>query len=305
MKDFSPMLADRATPDLDKLTYPLHVSPKLDGFRCTILEGQARSRNLKPFPNRHVSVTLSTFDLNGFDGELCVGSALDKDVYNKTQSGVSREDGEPDVTFHVFDWVGAPHLTYRERRAYLESRNQSREWPQLRIPVVLHPDYVAHNAAQVLAFEEKFLDMGYEGLILRSSNGVYKYGRSTQKEQGMLKFKRFVDSEGEVINYEEEMFNGNAAFTNELGRTARSSEAAGLVGKGALGALVCRFRGAPFDGAIFRIGTGFTAAQRLALWADKEALLGKIAKFKYFPVGSKLAPRHPVFLGWREAFDLS
>ena len=55
-------------------------------------------------------------------------------------------------------------------------------------------------------------------------------------------------------------------------------------------------------GVEFEIGTGFTAAEREALWLAPP--IGKIVKYKFFPVGVKDRPRHPVFLGFREAEDM-
>jgi len=136
--------------------------------------------------------------------------------------------------------------------------------------------------------------------MLRSIHGLYKHGRATEKSQDLLKVKRFVDDEATVIGYEEEMYNGNEATTNELGRTERSQHKENLVGKGSLGALVCLTN----DNISFKIGTGFDADTRKSLWYDKENLVGKIVKFKYFPVGQVIAPRLPVFLGWRDSTDL-
>ncbi len=114
----------------------------------------------------------------------------------------------------------------------------------------------------------------------------------------LLKLKRFTDAEAEVVGFEERMHNGNEATTNELGRTKRSSHAAGKTGRGDLGALQVRYEGVEFN-----VGTGFTDEDRAAIWADQPAYLGRLAKFKFFSVGVKVAPRHPVFLGWRDRSD--
>ena len=52
----------------------------------------------------------------------------------------------------------------------------------------------------------------------------------------------------------------------------------------------------------FQIGTGFDAEDRKELWQQYNSgeLTGKTIKFKYFPVGVKSKPRHPVFLGFRD-----
>jgi len=54
----------------------------------------------------------------------------------------------------------------------------------------------------------------------------------------------------------------------------------------------------------FNIGTGFTDAERADIWAKRNALVGQLIKFKYFPVGGYEAPRHPVFAGFRDRRDV-
>jgi DNA ligase-1 len=52
-------------------------------------------------------------------------------------------------------------------------------------------------------------------------------------------------------------------------------------------------------GVEFHVGTGFTAADRALMWAKPP--IGETVKYKFFPVGVKDKPRHPVFLGFRPA----
>ena len=35
-------------------------------------------------------------------------------------------------------------------------------------------------------YEERCLEQGYEGVMLRDPNGLYKFGRSTMREQGLI-----------------------------------------------------------------------------------------------------------------------
>ena len=58
--------------------------------------------------------------------------------------------------------------------------------------------------------------MGGEGLILRNPDGVYKFGRSTPKQQLSIKVKFFEQDEFEVIGFTERMHNANQAKINEL-----------------------------------------------------------------------------------------
>jgi DNA ligase-1 len=152
----------------------------------------------------------------------------------------------------------------------------------------------------LLQYEEECLELGYEGLILRDPRAPYKMGRSTVKEGYLLKLKRFMDAEATIVDCFEREHNGNEAKTDELGRTKRSSHKSGKTGRGDLGGFVLRTS----EGVQFSCGTGFSDAERAEYWANRDQVVGRIAKYKYFPVGVKDAPRHPVFLGWRDERDM-
>ena len=290
---FKPMLA-AAIDDIDKLRFPLYASPKLDGIRAIVRDGVLVSRKLKPIPNRHVQNLFGTPKLEGLDGELIVGEPNKPDVFRSTTSGVMSFDGEPDVKFMVFDYV-AEGGAFSWRQDELKKRIE-----KVAASVVLVPQLLVCGHDELLQMEQHYLTTGYEGLILRSFDAPYKYGRSTFKEHGMLKLKRFSDSEAEVIGVVEEMFNGNEAEEDNLGRTKRSSAKAGKTGKGRMGALVVRDVS---SGVEFQIGTGFTEGDRIAFWDSPP--IGSVVRYKYFEIGMKDAPRHPVFTGFRSREDMS
>lgn len=293
-----PMLA--AAADFSKLQYPLFASPKLDGIRCLVINGVAKTRALKDIPNKALSSLLSLPEFDGLDGELIVGDPTADDVYNKTVSVVmSHDKPATDVDFYVFDDFRLVH-GFAARYSLLKTRLRELQLRGAAF-IQMHPSVVVENEEHLLELEAETVAVGFEGLILRSMNSPYKYGRSTANEGYLLKVKRFEDSEAEILDFEEEMFNGNAAVTNELGRTKRSTAAAGLVGKGTLGAFRVRDRVSSVE---FSIGTGLTAAQRADFWQRRSELKGQLVKYKFFPVGVKVAPRHPVFLGFRDRSDL-
>lgn len=286
------MLADKL-PDGALPIFPCLVSPKLDGVRCVIgADGVAYSRKLKPIPNRHVQKLFGKKKFAGLDGELTVGPANGKDVFRDTMSGVMSEDGEPDVRFNVFDdfKVGSVGFSLRLRTACDKSDGA--------LTMVRHTKAYSEDA--LLAYEREFLAEGYEGLMIRSLDGPYKFGRSTVREGYLLKLKRFADAEAEVIGFEELQHNENAQERDALGHAKRSTKKAGKVGAGMLGTLLCRD---VTTGIEFGIGGGFTEAQRIELWKVKETLPGQLAKYKFFPTGSKEAPRFPTWLGMRDRRD--
>lgn len=295
---FKPTLAVAA--DFAKIRYPVFASPKLDGIRCSIVDGKALSRTLKAIPNRHIYEQLSDPRLDGLDGELIVGSPTSKTCYTESVSNVMAHDKTPNYTYYVFDDHSHPSATYSYRRQRLLDSLGNGKWGMYPQICLLEQNLIGHEG-DMLAYEAAKVEEGYEGIILRSPSAPYKFGRSTAKEGFLLKVKRFEDSEAEVIGFDEEMFNGNEAQTNELGRTKRSTAAVGLSGKGTLGAF--RVRDC-VSGVEFSVGTGLTALQRGLFWQRQDEYLGALVKYKFFPVGVKVAPRHPVFLGFRDKRDL-
>lgn len=283
--------------DVADLRWPLLASPKLDGIRAIWWEGQFYSRKMKPIPNQAITLAMQEFEdkaggmyhagLNGLDGELVCGDPCNKLCFNTTTSVVmTRTAPATNLRFYVFDRVDM-NLSFARRYQSM---------PDTLPPFVyiLNQELV-RNSEALESFENHAVNLGYEGVILRNPEGHYKQGRSTLKEQGLLKLKRFEDDEALVIGFEELMHNDNEAKIDERGYTKRSSHKANKVPMNTLGALIVVWKGVQFN-----IGSGFTAGMRAEIWKNQKYYLGKQAKFKYLPVGLLEAPRHPVFLGWRE-----
>jgi DNA ligase-1 len=290
------MLAYQKLPDLEKLTYPLIASPKLDGIRCLIVDGVAVSRSLKPIRNKYIQDKLGRACFNGLDGELVVGEPTDPDVYLKTNSGVMSIEGEPDFCYLVFDQWGRT-WPYRGM-GYIQFSQE------LAPEIEEHEFLTCHTPQEVLDYEADKLAQGYEGLILRNPAAPYKFGRSTLKEEALLKLKRFTDAECLIVGVTEAFANDNEAFIDERGYTKRSQAQGGRTeGKGMIGSLTCRF---PDTVETFEIGTfkGLTNEDKAALWQNRSVLPGKVIKFKYFEHGMKDLPRHGVFLGFRDSEDM-
>jgi len=285
--------------NIGALRWPLLGSPKLDGIRAIWLEGQFFSRTMKPIPNQALTIAMQELEdqmggmyaggLNGLDGELIYGDPCDKLCFNKTTSAVMTRNAPPDfIRFYVFDRID---LTGTKT---FSSRIQEipRELPHC---VEVLQQTMLLNSLQLVEFEEATVAQGYEGVILRHPAGKYKQGRSTFNEHGLLKVKRFKDAEATVVGFEELMHNDNEAKLDERGYSKRSSHKENKVPMGTLGSLQVKWKN-----VVFNIGSGFTQEWRDRIWKNQKNYLGKLVKFKYLEVGLLNAPRHPVFLGFRQ-----
>lgn len=314
-----PMLAADIDGDILSIKYPVFVSPKIDGIRCMVVNGEAKTRSMKPQPNKILNDYFSAPIYEGFDGELVVPGL----PFNEVTSRVMGRSNDPDgVEWHVFDDFTNLALPFTSRIASAMKRIEAmtKTGKYSRIKLVNH--HAVDNAEALASYEAKCLAEGYEGVMIRDMMGMYKQGRSTVREGGLLKLKRFTDAEAIIVGFEERMHNENEAYKDEVGRTKRSSAKGGKVGMNVLGAFVLRAigedRSCPHceghgcaecaDSGLltFRCGSGLNDAQRETWWlaGNRKHLLGKLAKYKFQEHGTVDAPRSPIFLGIRDERDL-
>ena len=210
------------------------------------------SRTGKAIPNRWIQKECKGVK-EGCDGELICGD------FGETTSAVMSVDGMPYFTYCIFDRVCKGG--YEERVKGLD--------------VLIYE--VVGSEEELLRLEEKWVGKAcYEGIILRNPEARYKHGRSTMREGGLMKLKRFKEREAEIIGFEEER--------SVDGRL-----------KGVLGALIVR------DKVEFKIGTGFKLVDRKWIWEDKDKYKGAMIKYRYMD-SVKDKPRFPVYVGvrWKE-----
>lgn len=275
-----------------------YLSPKLDGIRTIVLDGVAYSRSMKPIRNKKVQewAAANASALQGMDGELISGNPTDENVFRNTSSVVMSEDGGDNFTFYVFDNALFNGSYFGMRWPVIKDRILTSEVPS----TIAVKHTLIHSVEELLELEKKYLDEGYEGVMLNFRKAYYKQGRSGTKNPELIKKKLFSDAEFKVVGYECLYSNQNEAKINELGHTERSTAKDGLVAMDKLGVLKLVTE----SGVEFGCGSGFDDATRVQLWNERDNLIGRLAKVKYFEQGNYDVPRFPVFLGWRDSSDL-
>jgi len=278
---FKPMLAATAETETD-IRFPCIGTPKLDGIRVLNVGGKAVTRSLKPLRNAKAAALIQTLP-PGVDGELIAGSFQD------TASTAMSADGGDDFEIFLFDWAGAA----AEYTARLNALTQL----QLPLRVRVIPLFqLLEDADALLRYEELCLSKGFEGVVTRDPRATYKWGRSTLKEQGMVKLKRWADSEAVVIGFVEQLANLNPIQRDELGRAARPGTSSLHLPKGTLGSLAVRDCA---TGVEFHVGSGFDDALRQRIWDNQNEYMGRTVTYRYQRVGVKDKPRFPTFLRFR------
>jgi DNA ligase-1 len=154
------------------------------------------------------------------------------------------------------------------------------------------------NNGQLDDMFNKIISEGGEGVILRNKDSVYKFGRSTIKEQGLLKIKPFETFDAKIIGITERFENTGESFKNELGNSVKHNFKDNKISTGMAACFIVEYK----EQEVKPVITG-SEAFRKEIWENKESYIGKMIEYKGMLVGAKEVPRHPVFLRFREDRD--
>jgi DNA ligase-1 len=295
---FKAMLApNEEMVDLSVIKFPKLMSPKLDGIRAMVQGGKLVSRNQKLIPNLYLQSMFGHKLFEGLDGELILGSPTADDVFRVTSSAVMSDDGEPDVTYNVFDKFGPEGFAER-----LKNATRVIDQYGISMSMVLVKHQTVLTLEELLRVEACFIAEGFEGGMLRDPNGRYKQGRATVKENILLKLKRFKHNEAIITGFEEELENTNEKSLTSNGKAKRSHHKAGMVPKGTLGSFLATD---VVTGVEFSVASGtLTDPEKQEIWNHRDKYLHKILRYKHFPKGVKTKPRFPTFEGLRDPRDM-
>lgn len=272
------------------LRFPVWVTLKKDGIRA-IRTNDLLSRTLKLIPN--ISIRRRSMKLPaGFDCELWNPELS----YDEVESIVmSREHDRSDlIQFHGLDWFDeyAGYCIRIDRlRAHLEY--YAAAWKDVVFQMPIQADSVNSLFEYFLKVEQE----EGEGICFRLGNSPYKQGRSTLREQYLVKLCRYVRTEVTVIGFVEQECNTNSIKRNAIGNMDRASYKCGMIGKDTLGA----FRVRSTEGLEFTVGTGvgLTDFKRKEIWLNQDQWLGQKIVIKHKPHGAKVKPRSPIYIGRR------
>ena len=274
---------------MSKLKYPVLATLKKDGIRAIKL-GELASRTLKRIPN--LSIQKRSEKLPYYlDMELW-NPALS---YDEVESIVmSREHPDTDkIQFHLLDLVS-------------DTKNYLHRCLIIQEDYALHIKYedikwtspiLCHNAQALFGVFLTCEQQEGEGICFRTPDSPYKQGRSTLREQYLVKLSRYLRTEVKIIGFTEQLANTNPEKRSPVGMMARRKTVGNSVPKNTLGAFLCELPNG--DKIDVGTGVGLTDALRKEIWLNRDCYFGKQITVKHKPIGQKNKLRHPIFVGFR------
>jgi DNA ligase 1 len=254
--DLAVLLAQNAPADLDPSPYL--ISEKLDGVRA-VWDGSVlrfRSGRTIAAPKWFIDKLPTT----PLDGELWLGRGSFDAVSAIVRKAQPVDADWQRVQYHVFE-LPSGGGTFEQRYAQLQSVVTKVAWPAL----VALTQFRLPDAATLQAKLKAIVQAGGEGLMLHLASASVTTGRS----EVLLKLKPIMDAEATVI-----------AHVAGKGKNA-----------GVMGALVVQTP----KGVRFKLGTGFTDAQR-----SNPPALGGVVTYTYRELTSRGVPR---FASFRRVYE--
>jgi ATP-dependent DNA ligase len=275
----APMLAATYSPDKPRkndITFPCEVQPKLDGLRCVMYMKHgtmvAQSRTGGIFESLSFLLEASRTHFEKYPGLILDGELYTMDIPFETLAGLlkkkklsdsDKEKLQRHVKYHIYDVVS--DQPFHQRNQFILST----EWnPYIEVvPTITVNDWTAGKAQF-----SQFVEQGFEGLMLRNRNGIYRQG---YRSNDLQKYKEFLESEYPIIGFED----GD-------GRD-----------KGCV-IWVCRIP----DGKEFRVRPRGTMEQRREWFTNGKQYIGKLLTVIYQELSEQEVPRFPVGKAVRDGY---
>lgn len=261
------------------LNFPLLVSPKLDGIRCIIRNGQAINVKGKPFKNQELQKWAKQHSevLEGLEGELCSSSLEKREFVSRLRSA----DGISDFEFLVYDNLNYAAQPYGIRRMFIVE-NQNQLPTRARIyPAVMLKDYM-----ELAAYQTVQLSREAEGVVLRDPLAPYLFGTCNKHEPYVQEIRRHLEGEAICIGFTE--------ATELRCRIRDSKRVKRLVSSKKLKSLTCQNA----DGKTFEVRFDREDPTRKTWWKHRKHLLGKRITFSYQSTDESTMFKLPIFTGF-------
>lgn len=259
---FGVMLASSGDNNPKRIKGECIVEYKYDGVRAVAIVNNGSvtiySRNgkiLSNFPHIEEALNKPEYDGTVFDGEIM------SEDFQTLMKQVNRKEGAQtqDAFLALFDVLpldefeeGKSSATQYERKLHLEDYRDIS--PAIKVVDYWTVNFDKPEGKELFDFLNKqAIDKGYEGLMIKPTDGVYENKRS----YAWLKIKPFIEVTLEVVGLEE------GTGKNE----------------GLLGALVCEGQD---EGKQFhvKVGSGLTDDNRKDIWENKEQVIGQLVEIR-------------------------
>lgn len=268
---------------LKKMPDTYCVQPKLDGVRLNIhvtdngIELRTRNGKIVTGYAKLEEEAQSLPKGYVYDGEIISkeffdfvkentesqDKVVDRSHFQDTMKQVFAKTDNKEGVFVVFDmvdyadWVAEKsYKIYADRLQDMRSKIPTDLKSIQKIPMPINSNNVAfsknksEDIDKTLELFSKYLNLGYEGLMVKNLNAVYEFKRTN----ALLKLKEMDTLDLPVVS----MFEGNGKYQGSLGYVT-----------------------VEYKGSLTGVGSGFSDAERDYYWKNPQEIIGKTIEVSY------------------------
>jgi ATP-dependent DNA ligase len=274
-RKYAPMLATSYDVDAPKVTFPCYVQPKLDGVRLLVYshDGQLcmmsrTGKNMSRHPNLQCIRAECSKLLKTLGDDVCLdGELYGPELAFETIVSLCRTSNDTSTTrpesfgYHVYDIINGESFERRHQRLDNGMANIGRtQWCTL---VATHS---CADADQVENLHDALTDKGFEGVMIRDPDGLY---REDKRSASLQKFKRFKDEEYTIVGFKEGDGRDEGTIVFECALPSP-------------------------EGHTFWVRPTGSFEYRSRLWKDRESLLSKRLTVTFQELTQRGVPRFPI-----------
>ena len=270
-----PMLAHDYRKRGHDIKFPCFAQPKLDGVRALATLSKAdikfTSRKYKPYDTvDHINKDLieifkpnQKLDLKSeglrVDGELYKHGLTLQEINRRVKK--YRKGDTEELEYWVFD-LCLPDVenTYRKDDLDYLFKNNAKKGSKVK----LVPTYVVNNDKEVKEMHDKFVQEGFEGVILRNMDGLYEFDK---RSKDLQKYKEFQEEEFLIVG----TTSGEGTEENAI-------------------MFICETK----EGKTFPVRPRGSIEDRREWWKVRESFLGKDLTVRFFNYTEDKIPFLPV-----------
>lgn len=186
-----PMCAQPYADRKHYITFPCFVQPKMNGVRCLTRKEEEiiySSRGGKPVPTLvHLNEYVNNFMSKILDGEVYIHG---EDFQTIVSLFKKIQDMTKELQYWIYD-IADTKMIFEERNKWI-IENIPQNHPFLKIV----PTYKITKPNEVKLYHDKFVQEGFEGVIVRNINGLYQFDH---RSNDLQKYKEFFDSEFIIV----------------------------------------------------------------------------------------------------------
>lgn len=194
-----PMLAHEFTKRGHNVVYPCYVQPKLNGARCLIKKlaqaMRATSRGGKEYKaiqaiKDALIDALNLLDI--LDGELYNHELSFQEIMTAIKNETDLDINLSRIQYWVYD-LAMEGLFFDERYKIISQMVAYADSDF----IILVPTYLVRDEQELAERHAEFTAQGFEGTMIRNTDGVYKF---KHRSVDLQKYKDFQDAEFEIVD---------------------------------------------------------------------------------------------------------